>query len=234
VLFKKFPAFYGARKFNTAFTRTRQLSISWARSIHSMPPPHFLKIHFNITLPCTVGSSKWSSLKSTRQNPLPHTCYIPCPSHSSWFYRLNNIWCGILLQSSSLCSLLHSPVSSPLLGPNILLSTLFSNTLSLCSSLNVSDQVRHPYKKGKIIVLCILVFIFLDVNKFMFYAAIVSCTPQGQNWKNMGNNYEKLNAAPAPPPPPPLPSPPPITVFYTFIYFSHFKMYLRVFHPQLN
>jgi protocatechuate 3,4-dioxygenase beta subunit len=25
------------------------------------------------------------------------------------------------------------------------LSTLFSNTLSLCSSLNVSDQVSHPY-----------------------------------------------------------------------------------------
>jgi hypothetical protein len=33
-----------------------------------------------------------------------------------------------------------------LLGPNILLSTLFSNTLSLCSSLSVRDQVWHPYK----------------------------------------------------------------------------------------
>jgi hypothetical protein len=29
-----------------------------------------------------------------------------------------------------LCSLLHSPVTSSLLGPNIFLSTLFSNTLS--------------------------------------------------------------------------------------------------------
>jgi hypothetical protein len=36
-----------------------------------------------------------------------------------------------------LCSFLHSPVTSSF-GPNILLSTLFSNTLSLCSSLNVS------------------------------------------------------------------------------------------------
>jgi hypothetical protein len=34
--------------------------------------------------------------------------------------------------SSSLCSLLHSPVASSYLGQNILLSTLFSNTLSLC------------------------------------------------------------------------------------------------------
>ena len=42
------------------------------------------------------------------------------------------------------------------------LSTLFSNTLNLHSSLNVSDQVSHPYKTaGKIIVLYILVFIFL-------------------------------------------------------------------------
>jgi hypothetical protein len=32
----------------------------------------------------------------------------------------------------SLCSFLHSPVTESLLGPNILLSTLFSNTLSLC------------------------------------------------------------------------------------------------------
>jgi hypothetical protein len=30
--------------------------------------------------------------------------------------------------SSSLCSLLHSPLNSFLLGPNILLSTLFSRT----------------------------------------------------------------------------------------------------------
>jgi hypothetical protein len=31
---------------------------------------------------------------------------------------------------------------------------LFSNTLSLCSSLNVTDQVSHPYRTtGKIIVL---------------------------------------------------------------------------------
>jgi hypothetical protein len=32
------------------------------------------------------------------------------------------------------------------LGPNILLSTLFSNTPSLCCSLSVRDQVSHPYK----------------------------------------------------------------------------------------
>jgi hypothetical protein len=35
------------------------------------------------------------------------------------------------------------------LGPNILLSTLSSKTLSLHSSLNVSAQVSHPYKKNR-------------------------------------------------------------------------------------
>jgi hypothetical protein len=63
-----------------------------------------------------------------------------------------------------LCSLLHFPVTSSLLGPNILLSTLFSNILSPCFSLSVRDQVSHPYKTGKIIVLCTLIFIFLDSN----------------------------------------------------------------------
>jgi hypothetical protein len=49
-----------------------------------------------------------------------------------------------------------------LLGPDILLCTLFSNTLSLCSFLNVSDQVSHAYKTtGKLTVLYILIFIYI-------------------------------------------------------------------------
>ena len=56
--------------------------------------------------------------------------------------------------SSCLCSFLQSSVTSFLLGPNTLLDTLFSNTLSRRSSLNVSDQDSHPYKTtGKFIII---------------------------------------------------------------------------------
>jgi hypothetical protein len=52
------------------------------------------------------------------------------------------------------CSLLYSPITSFLLGLNIILSTLFPNTLSQYSYLIVRDQGSHPYKmSGKIIVL---------------------------------------------------------------------------------
>ena len=78
-------------------------------------------------------------------------------SNSSRFDHPNTIDREYRSLSSSLCSFLHSPVTSSPLGPNILLSTLFSNTLTLRSSLNVSDQVLHPFKTtGNIIVLYIL------------------------------------------------------------------------------
>ena len=46
----------------------------------------------------------------------------------------------------------ESPLlTSFLLRPNAFLSTLFSNSLSLCCSLNVRDQRPNPYKINKII-----------------------------------------------------------------------------------
>jgi hypothetical protein len=82
---------------------------------------------------------------------IPPMCYIPCPSHCLWFDQINNIWWNVHIMKLLLPSLLQPPATSSLLGPNILLSMLFSNTLNLCSFLSVTDQVSHPYKtSGKI------------------------------------------------------------------------------------
>jgi hypothetical protein len=43
------------------------------------------------------------------------------------------------------CIFPHSTVTSFLLGQNIFLSALYSNTLDLCSSSGKIDQVSYPY-----------------------------------------------------------------------------------------
>jgi hypothetical protein len=95
------------------------------------------------------------------------------------------------LWSSSLCNFLHSPVTSSLLGPNILLRTLF---LSLCSSLSVRDQVSHPYKTtGRIFYilpsanLCTYVYNGFQIPHFLI--SLPSLTTN--NWKN---NYKKQSS----------------------------------------
>jgi hypothetical protein len=53
-LVEKLSAFYGTRRFSTAFTSPRRLSLSCARSI-DVPPFHLLKIYFNIIFPSMLG-----------------------------------------------------------------------------------------------------------------------------------------------------------------------------------
>ena len=122
--------------------------LSQLNPVHT-PTTHFLKIHLNIIFPSAPGSPQWPLfLRFPHQNPV-YTFLIPihatCPTHLILLDFITHTILGEQYRSlsSSLCSFLHSPVTSSLLGPNILLNTLFSNTLSLRSSLNVSIIVIY-------------------------------------------------------------------------------------------
>jgi len=147
---------------------------------------YFPQIHSNIILPPTLRTSKLSlPFRFFYQNfvcisHLTHVCYMPHPCRSPWLDHPNNSWSVQLMK----LLIMQPPVISSLLHPHILLSTQFSNTINLCSSLSMRNQVSHPYKTtgniillytsifnhslshlyektGKIIVLCVLIRKFL-------------------------------------------------------------------------
>ena len=103
----------------------------------------------------------WSlSFRFLQQNrvhsyTLSHTCYIPRPSNFSGFDHPKNIWWKIKIIKLLIMYFLYSPISSSILGPNILLSTLFTNTLNLRSSISVSDQVSHSHKQQIKLYFCV-------------------------------------------------------------------------------
>ena len=109
---------------------------------------------------------EWRRLHNEELNDLycsPNTVRVIKSRRLRWAWHVARMGEEYKSFSFSLCSLLQSPVTSSLLGPNILLNTLFLNTLSFLSSRNVSDKVSHPYKTSKIIFLYILIFKFLGL-----------------------------------------------------------------------
>jgi hypothetical protein len=95
-LMKKFLAFCGTRKFINALTKARHLSLSWAKSIQSVPTlPTFprsvliVPSHLSLSFP-SVFFRQVSPLKSYMHLSPP--LYMPLPSHSSWFHLSNILW----------------------------------------------------------------------------------------------------------------------------------------------
>ena len=153
-LVKKFPTFYGTRRFIIAFTSARHLSLSWATSIRSITlhptswiPVLILSSHLRLGLPVGLLSSDFPT--KNLYTHLLSSIRATCPPISFFLIITRNILGEEYRSlSSSLCTYLQSPVNPSLLGPNILLSILFSNTPSRRSSLNVSDQVSQNNRQN--------------------------------------------------------------------------------------
>ena len=152
-LVKKLPAFHGTRRFITVLTSVRHLSLSWASPIQSIYPHptswrSILILSAHLCLGLLSGLFPSGFPTKTLYTPLSSPLNATCPAHLILLDFITRTILGEEYRSfsSPLRNLLHSPVTSSFLGPNILRNTLFSNTLSFLSSRNVSDQVSHPYK----------------------------------------------------------------------------------------
>ena len=162
-------AWYSIQRFNAAFTR----ALSWAELTH-----------FLVLIPISLRSIL--ILASHLRLGLPEGLFpVGVPAHLNLIDfvtltilgELYKLWC------SSLWSLLHSS-SASLLGPNIRDRTLFSNTLSLRSTLNVRDHASQPYSTtGNIIALNIIYYIINTWSKiFGLFFTKIARTEECEIW----------------------------------------------------
>lgn len=154
--------FHGTRNCTVMFKRVHHWSLSWARWIHSTPsillslrPIFILSYHLCLDLlnivPFVFFSENFICIFYL-------LILFPCTTHPileliilMLFGEEHKLW--------SSCTFLQPPVSSSLLSPNII-SALFSNTLNLCSSLNVRSFHTHT-KQVKLYFKC-----YVQIFKF--------------------------------------------------------------------
>jgi hypothetical protein len=112
------------------------------------------KIHLNIINPTTswvfLAASFSLAFPPTTytRTSFPHSCYMPHPSHPPRLDYSNYTWRRVQITKLLVMQFIHSSVTSSHFSSTIFLSSLFSNTLSLCFYLNARDQVSQFHYRG--------------------------------------------------------------------------------------
>jgi hypothetical protein len=96
---KKFPAFYGTRRFITVFTRTLHWSLSWATSIQSILTHRIslrssliLFTHLRLGLPSGLLPFGFPTNIPYAFLLPPSSRYMSCQSHHPWLDLCNYTW----------------------------------------------------------------------------------------------------------------------------------------------
>jgi hypothetical protein len=153
-LVKKLPIFYGTLRFHSALS-AHHVSLSWTRSVQPMIPRStssrvvlILSSHPRLDFQSGLFSSVLHTITLYAPFLFPHTCYMP----------RYPIFLDLIFgeYTNSTCSFsLHLCYTLSLLGPYILLGTLFSNTppMFLCRCERPFTPIQN---NRQIIILLIL------------------------------------------------------------------------------
>ena len=152
-LVKKFPTFHGTRRFITALSSVRHLSLYWTSPIQSIYPHPtswrsilILSTHLRLGLHSGLSPSGFPT--KTIYIPLSSPIRATCPAHLILLEFITRTILGEQYKSfnSSLCNLLHCPVTSSLLV-QIFSSTPCSQTPSASFPPAVSTTKFHIHTK---------------------------------------------------------------------------------------
>ena len=148
-LVKKFPAFYGSRRFITSFTSARHLSLSWTRLMQSITQHttswmSILILHSHPCLGLPSGLFCFDIHFNAILGRLPSSILWTWPYHVSWFCSVS----FITVYSSPICCLIVTVLILSFLD---ILEDLLRASISVVSTrlllFSVSLHVSAPYNE---------------------------------------------------------------------------------------